>query len=53
MGRIARVVTPGVPHHVTQRGNRRMDVFFCDDDRRAYLDLLREFGEEHGVAFWI
>ena len=29
-----------------------MDVFFCDDDRRAYLRLLRDFGAEHGVAFW-
>ena len=30
MPRIARVVVPGTPHHVTQRGVRRMDVFFCD-----------------------
>jgi len=52
MARIARVVAPGVPHHVTQRGNRGMNVFFCDDDHRAYLDLLCEFGEKHGVAFW-
>jgi putative transposase len=50
--RIARVVAPGVPHHVVQRGNRRMDVFFSDDDRRAYLELLREFGAKHGVAYW-
>ena len=43
MARIARVIVPGVPHHVTQRGNRRMDVFFTDEDRQAYLDLLREY----------
>ena len=33
MARIARAVAPGVPHHVTQRGVRRMDVFFSDADR--------------------
>ncbi len=43
---------PGVPHHVTQRGNRRMDVFFTDKDRQNYLDLLREFGDKHGVTYW-
>ena len=42
MARLARVVVPGVAHHVTQRGNRRLLIFFCDDDRRAYLGLLRE-----------
>ena len=52
MARIARVVVAGVPHHVTQRGNRRMDVFFTDEDRQAYLDLLREYGEKHGVTYW-
>jgi putative transposase len=34
MARLARIVIPGVPHHVTQRGNRRLPVFFSDDDRR-------------------
>ena len=42
MPRIARIVVPGVPHHVTQRGNNRQDVFFVDDDRRVYLGLLAE-----------
>ncbi|GGC88289.1 hypothetical protein GCM10010994_52820 [Chelatococcus reniformis] len=40
MSRIARVVVPGLAHHVTQRGNRREQVFFGEDDYRAYLDLL-------------
>jgi len=31
-----------VPHHVTQRGNNRQDVFFVDDDRRVYLEILRQ-----------
>jgi putative transposase len=40
MARLARIVIPGLPHHVTQRGNRRETVFYGDDDYRAYLDLL-------------
>ncbi len=37
---MARIVVPGLPHHVTQRGNRRERVFFGDADYRAYLDML-------------
>lgn len=40
MARLARIVVPGIPHHVTQRGNRREPVFFKADDYRAYLKLL-------------
>jgi putative transposase len=40
MARLARIVVPGLPHHVTQRGNRRQDVFFSDDDYRHYRALL-------------
>ncbi len=40
MARLARIVIPGLPHHVTQRGNRREQVFFCDEDYQAYIDLL-------------
>jgi len=42
MTRLARVVAPGHPHHVTQRGVRSLPVFADDDDRRLYLALLRE-----------
>ena len=42
MPRMARVVVPGEPHHVTQRGNNRQDVFFTDDDRRFYLETLKD-----------
>jgi putative transposase len=49
MPRLARIVLPGVPHHVTQRGNNRQDVFFVDDDRRVYLDLLHEQSERFGL----
>jgi putative transposase len=40
MARLARIVISQVPHHVTQRGNRRLSVFFNDDDRHAYLALV-------------
>ncbi|GBE43646.1 transposase IS200 like protein [bacterium BMS3Bbin10] len=40
MARLARIVIPGIPHHVTQRGNRREQVFFEPADYRAYLDFL-------------
>ena len=49
MARLARVVIPGVPHHVTQRGNRRQPVFFSDDDRRAYLALIAEAAKSSGA----
>jgi REP element-mobilizing transposase RayT len=49
MARQACVVIPGLRHHITQRGNNREDVFFVDGDRVAYLRLLREQCEKHGV----
>jgi putative transposase len=49
MARLARIVIPEVPHHVTQRGNRRLPVFFCDDDRREYLRLIAEAAGKEGV----
>jgi hypothetical protein len=33
MARLARVVIPGHPHHVTQRGNGRAQTFFGDGER--------------------
>jgi len=50
MPRIARIVVPDVPHHVTHRGNNRQPVFFVHDDRRAYLDTLREQCDHFRVA---
>ena len=49
---MARVVAPGVPHHVTQRGNRRLETFFGDADYRAYRALLAEHCAAAGVACW-
>ena len=49
MARKARVVAAGVPHHVTQRGNNRQDVFLTDDDRRYYLTVLRDRSQQAGL----
>ena len=49
MPRLARTVCAHVPHHITQRGNRREDVFYTDADRAAYLTWLREYAEKYDV----
>lgn len=49
MPRLARTVFAGVPHHITQRGNRGEDVFYSDDDRQIYLDWLGEYCKQHRV----
>ena len=33
MARTKRVVAVGCPHHITQRGNYRQDLFFSEQDR--------------------
>lgn len=50
MPRVARIVLAGLPHHITQRGNNRQDVFFVDDDRRVYLELLKTHAERYGLT---
>ena len=42
MARLARIVLPGIPYHVTQRGNRRGRTFFEEGDYALYLDLLAD-----------
>ncbi|NLE94829.1 MAG: transposase [Dehalococcoidia bacterium] len=52
MARIARAVVPGIPHHVVQRGNRRLPTFFSSADYQAYVDLMHRWCENCGVAIW-
>lgn len=52
MSRIARITVPGVPHHVTQRGNRRQPIFVEPDDYALYRDLLAERCKANGVECW-
>lgn len=52
MPRIARVVVPNLPHHVTQRGNFGQNVFEDDSDRHLYLKWLLEYGQRYKAKFW-
>ncbi len=54
MARMSRLVVPGYPHHVTQRGVRSMDVFSRgpagDAERELYLRHMREQSERFGLS---
>lgn len=52
MGRIPRIILPGEAHHVTQRGNRRQNVFFCKDDYQSYLKLLSAHAKAFNLSVW-
>ena len=52
MARLARVVIPGHPHHVTQRGNGGARTFFGDSDYALYRDLLAEHCRAAEVEVW-
>lgn len=43
MARIARVIAPGHPHHIVQRGNRRQPTFFKDEDYELYIELMAQW----------
>lgn len=40
MARLARIVVPGLPYHVTQRGNGRQRTFFGVEDYAFYRECL-------------
>ena len=42
MARFRRLVAPGYPHHITQRGVRRQTTFFDEHDYRRYVRLAAE-----------
>jgi putative transposase len=52
MTRLARVVVPDHPHHVTQRGNGRARTFFDDSDYALYRDLLAVNCRANGGEVW-
>jgi putative transposase len=52
MARLSRVVLPGIPHHVTQRGNARQRTFFEEGDYALYLDLLTAAAERAHAEVW-
>jgi putative transposase len=52
MPRLARVIVPGLPHHVTQRGNRGQPIFVAEGDHALYRDLLAERCRKASVDVW-
>ena len=52
MARLARIVVPGIPYHVTQRGNRRERTFFEDADYKRYRTMLGEAARRAGAHVW-
>jgi REP-associated tyrosine transposase len=52
MPRLARAVVPGFPHHITQRGNRRQQTFFHDEDYALYRALMAEWCHHYRVEIW-
>jgi putative transposase len=52
MPRSARLVIPGLPHHVVQRAARGKTLFRTDKDRRRYLDLLAEYATRQRLQIW-
>ena len=52
MARIARVVVPGLPHLVIQRGADNRQVFFSADDYRDYIKLVGESCARWKVRIW-
>jgi putative transposase len=52
MARLARIVIPGIPYHVTQRGNRRQHTFLHDGDYRHYRQLIAKAAAAAGAEIW-
>jgi putative transposase len=52
MARFRRLVVPGLPHHVTQRGVRRQTTFFDDLDYRRYLEIAKDLLPNSGLQIW-
>jgi REP element-mobilizing transposase RayT len=50
MARLARVVATGLPHHITQRGNRRQQTLFCADAGRPESLVADLFGQANGLG---
>ncbi len=52
MARLARVAASGIPHHITQRGNRRQETFFSEADYHEYLTLMADWCRKLKVDIW-
>ena len=52
LARLARVVVPGMPCHIRQRGNRRQQTFFRQIDLQIYLEFMAEWCAACEVEIW-
>jgi len=52
MPRTSRAVAIGYPHHITQRGNYRQQVFNTDEDYIQYLQWLKEYSDKYSLKMW-
>ena len=52
LGKSARIVLPGCPHHVLNRGNRKEIIFGDDSDRLVYLRLMRDACKKYRTFIW-
>jgi putative transposase len=52
MPRISRAVAIGYPHHITQRGNYRQNVFENNEDYIKYLQWLKEYCDKYYLKLW-
>jgi putative transposase len=49
MPRIARIVIPGIPYHITDRGLNAQPIFLADEDYLDYLALIRLYARQYSL----
>ena len=49
MAALPRIVIPGQPQHIVQRGNNRQDGFAIAADCQFFRDALVESADTHGL----
>lgn len=52
MPRSGRIVLPGFPHHVIQRGHNKQDIFLENGDYEYYLESLRNWRRQYDVKLY-
>ena len=52
MARLPRAVVPDTPHHITQRGNGKQNVFANDKDREVYLKAFFDYASRYSLRVW-
>lgn len=53
MPKLPRIVVPGCPHHVINRGNRRQTVFFSEEDKKFFYELLKRETAKAKIDIWV